>query len=129
MIKRMLMLVLGLTVMSPAAFAACTQADGAGTWRVFLHLDGGAWLGCNLVVNEGGTINTAASSCRDNIGTSAKPSGSLKLRSSCRVTGSLKVTTRTFQVVEAQLSRDKITAAGAGTYDSAGRFTFTAIKK
>jgi hypothetical protein len=129
MIKRMLMLVLGLSVMSPAAFAACVQADGAGTWRVFVHANDSAWLSCNFAVNEAGTINSATSSCKENSGASAKPTGSLKFQSSCRITGTFKPGGFTFQIVEGQLSRDKITAAGVGTYGSIGKFAFTAIKK
>lgn len=112
--------------------AACTQADGGGTWRVYSNsVDGGGytWVRCSLVVASTGKINGTSSLCRDPGGSSARiTSGSLKVANSCQVTASFVLNGRTFTIVESWLTRDKLALAGVGRFPG-GLFQFTAIRQ
>lgn len=121
------------------AGATCAQSNLTGTWYFYINLvdewgEGDYYWGrCAMVIKSGGNFNTSSSSCIDSDNQRFRlSSGSLRVTSDCRVTGSIKVVgeSTTNTIVDAQLNRSKDVIAGVGKNSvDHDLFNFTAIKK
>lgn len=129
------------------ASASCTQADIAGTWSLYISAfenDRGlaGWGRSVLMFRKNGTASPTGSTCKLELllgGALHKDvlhvkSGMLALtsRSACTYRGTLrwKKVSWTDKIVEATLSRDKLTLIGVGrSSDLADTFTVMATKR
>jgi hypothetical protein len=115
-----LVAVLIATIVTTAgAYAACTQADAAGNWRVYAGAfdSGASWQRCVFSVNAGGVVATT-SYCLDSARRKAfVKNGSVKLVSGpqCSFNGQFGLGTQTNKLTDLTLAPDKNSGGGVGT--------------
>lgn len=124
-------IILGVSGVQGAAYASCTQADGAGSWQaysIFAESGGSAWLRCRLSINSVGTVATNACTRSDGV-TASMTNGHINLVNAarCTFTGSFKLHGILNTIRHSTMSRDKISAEGVGTYPG-GIFSFNLTK-
>jgi hypothetical protein len=123
------LLIGGLAVgLSQTAYAACTQADAAGSWQTYSINSEAVWVSCKINVSTTGTI--ANTNCFSSFGSSGLfSSGKLKLTSAsaCTYVGSFKLNGATNTVRSATMTKDKLIVNGVGTY-AGGSFNFNMTK-
>lgn len=124
-----------LFVFPVASNAVCAQADLTGTWAAYVVGASGSgssvffWDRCVLRILGSGSLDTAASVCRSNLGSVGKASsGKFVVTAACVVTGTIIAPGNTIKVTEATMSRDKETWTGVGI-SSASAYQFTAVRK
>jgi hypothetical protein len=120
-------------VFSPAvASAACTQADVAGTWYAYVYgVDGGvgSWARCKLRVDAAGDVRDIP--CQTSANQSLDlTNGRITLRhgDQCAYSARFRIgPDEIYDVRHITLSRDKITAEGAGIVE--GRAIIVSLTK
>jgi hypothetical protein len=121
------------TVMAPmAASAACTQANIAGRWNIYVSgLNGGvaSWVRCRIIVSATGSV--ANTTCNAHTGQPLPLTGAqINLTGApiCVYQGSFNLAGSANQLRHMTLSLDKQTASGAGFQPGVGAFTVQMIK-
>lgn len=122
---------LGVCGAQGAAYAACTQAEGAGSWQAYaITAEGGSafWTRCRLSINSVGTIATNTCTRSDGV-TGSMTNGHINLVNAarCTFTGSFNLGGDLNTIRHSTLSRDKITVEGVGTFPG-GIFSFNLTK-
>jgi hypothetical protein len=87
-------LALGAILFSNHSWAACTQDDLQGTWRVYtISADrtGSFWLYGTVVVNSDGTIKSGTTFTSDTNDRLTVKGGQLTLSSGCKITGKIEL--------------------------------------
>jgi hypothetical protein len=120
---------------TPAARAACTQADVAGVWASYtVGINTGSsdyWLDCTLRIDATGKFTAKTSSCVADSGLKSPAQGNLTLtnRAICAYKGVIEMTDGVAESVinHATLSRDKETAEGVGLFEGGG-FSFNLVR-
>jgi hypothetical protein len=101
-----------------AASAACTQADMAGTWYAYIYgVDSGvaSWARCKLRADANGDIRDIP--CSTSAGVQLELTNAtvtLRVGAECAYSARFKIDGVVYAVRHITLSRDKITAEGAG---------------
>lgn len=109
------------------AYAACTQADLAGSWQAYAMSasnSGVALTRCKMSVNGAGTI-AASSICTDHAGNSAPmQAASVKLTvgATCTFNGQFRLGNVLYRILHGTVASDKKTASGMGTFPGGGFF-------
>ena len=125
--------VVAFTLLPPAAFAACTQNDAAGSWRVYAggFGSGSSWERCQFSINASGVVS-ASSNCIDSIRQSvAVTNGSVTLSNAtrCLFVGTFKLGSTTNKIIEMTMAATKNIGGGVGiSSPGADPFIFTFYK-
>jgi hypothetical protein len=117
------------TVFSGISSAACTKADGAGKWNVYVNLQGG-WIYCPFTVAANGAI-APGSRCTYSTGLTRTVMVGSSLAVAANCTASAKVVLSggvitTFNHMT--FSRDKLQFSGVGSDNFKIKFTYNGIK-
>jgi hypothetical protein len=120
---------------TPAARAACTQADLTGVWASYtVGISTGSldyWLDCTLRIDASGNFTAKTSSCIADSGLKSPANGHLTLSNgaTCAYRGVIAMTKLAAESVinHATLSRDKETAQGVGLFEDGG-FSFNLVR-
>jgi hypothetical protein len=127
---------IALTVFAtPAARAACTQADVAGVWASYtVGISTGSldyWLDCTLRIDASGNFTAKTSSCVADSGLKSPANGHLTLTNGaiCAYKGVIRMTKLAAEstINHATLSRDKEAAEGVGLFEDGG-FSFNLVR-
>lgn len=123
--------ILGICGAQGAAYASCTQADGAGSWQAYAIVaesGGSAWFRCRLSINSVGTVATNTCTRSDGV-TGSMTNGKIKLVNStlCTFNGSFNLGGSLNTIRHLTMSKDKISIEGVGTYPY-GIFSFNLTK-
>lgn len=118
----------------PSAWAACTQAQLAGSWRVHVHGatagDGSFWTRCALTI--GATGNVSGSCLTDEgDGFNLTPGGRLTVvnTTACVITGTVRTPQGTNLIRDAAMDSGKTVISGVGIDPEGERFAFTGVKR
>jgi hypothetical protein len=117
-----------------SAWAACTQANLAGQWRVHVHgatADAGAyWARCAITI--GSTGNVSGSCLTDDNQSFTLPSGgklTVTSPTACVVTGTVKTPDGNNAIRDAAMDAGKTVISGVGIDPGGERFAFTGVKR
>lgn len=117
------------------AHGACTQANLAGKWSVYVQSNAGNnyAIACNVVVSSTGAITANNSTCAATNGATSSVSGSIKLKTAsvCDYAGTVTLNSfsLTEQFLRSTLAPDRSTLAGVG-YEPASNvgYIFTMVR-
>lgn len=122
--SKILLAVMFAIIPTTSSWAACTLTDLAGTWNVYLagwdHAGGsGAWWGYGpITVTATGAVKTGSILKMSDPATITVTGGTLRVTSTCTITGTVKSNTGNLTIKNAAMDRGKTTVAGV--FQSAG---------
>ncbi len=125
----------GVTLLiASSAWAACTQADLTGMWRVHVHGatpgEGSFWTRCAITIAASGNVS---GSCRTDEGVNFNlPAGGRLLvvtPAACVVTGTVRTPQGVNRILDAAIDSGKTVISGVGIDPAAERFAFTGVKR
>jgi hypothetical protein len=117
-----------------SAWAACTQGQLAGKWRVHVHGAtagaGSFWTRCAITIGSTGNLS---GSCRTDEGENfTLPSGgklTVDNPTACVMTGTVKTPHGNNAIMDAAMDAGKTVISGVGIDPEGERFAFTAVKR
>ena len=117
-----------------SAWAACTQAQLGGQWRVHVHGalagSGSYWTRCSVTIGPTGSVS--GSCVTDDNESFTMPSGG-KLTvintTACVVTGTVKTPAGNNVIKDAAMDNGKTVISGVGIDPEGERFAFTGVKR
>ena len=124
----------GMLLVASSAWAACTQADLTGVWRLHVHgatSEGSFWTRCGITIAA--TTGNVSGSCRTDEGLNFNLTGRLTITAAnglaCLVTGSVSSPQGVNRIHDAAMDRGKTVVSGVGIDPDSERFAFTAVKR
>jgi hypothetical protein len=123
-------------LVASSAWAACTQADLTGSWRVHVHGatpgDGSFWTRCAITIAA--TTGNVSGSCRTDEGVNFNLEAGGRLRvvaplAACVVTGTVNTPEGVNRILDAGIDRGKTVISGVGIDPNGDRFAFTGVKR
>ena len=122
-------------LVASSAWAACTQADLTGMWRVHVHGatagEGSFWTRCAITIAA--TTGNVSGSCRTDEGVNfTLPAGgrlTVVTPAACIVTGTVRTPQGVNRILDAAIDSGKTVISGVGIDPTAERFAFTGVKR
>ena len=120
---------LGGLIASPS-WAACTQADGGGSWNVYITLPSNVWMACQFTAGTTGVIATGTR-CTYSTGAvrTVMAGSSVRVGANCQASAKVVLSggvVTTFNNMT--FSRDKLQFSGVGSDNFGLKFTYNGIK-
>lgn len=121
-------------LVASSAWAACTQAQLAGSWRVHVHGatagDGSFWTRCALTIGATGNV-TGSCLPDEGPGFNIVPGGRLTVvnTTACVITGTVRTPQGTNLIRDAAMDSGKTVISGVGIDPEGERFAFTGVKR